>query len=150
MLSLLEESPIVVKPDLKQPSLLQTCRQIRHEAKPVWYAENDFHIFVEECDDSLVHAWSEHVKNVGVQPKVSMMLMGYVNWNHLKAWCRRIWAGTSLALPKERSSLNECGDDMVAAAHHIAMIHRGSPWYLCGQALRKVEHMVHRSGPYGV
>ncbi|KAF7192845.1 hypothetical protein HII31_05828 [Pseudocercospora fuligena] len=89
-LALIEEDSIQVSSTLKEPALLSVCRQIRSEARGIWFSENQFTFRVVDCDISLLlksFAWVQDVP--GKTPLFK--LRGRPNWANLMAWCKAVF-----------------------------------------------------------
>lgn len=50
----------LLDPIPEQPALLRTCEQIRSEAASIYYAENQFCLFLDDFIDTPAIAWIEH------------------------------------------------------------------------------------------
>ena len=60
-LALNESIGVVVDNRFGQPALLNTCRQIRAEARPVWYTENRFLVRIHNSKDDVLARFDEHL-----------------------------------------------------------------------------------------
>lgn len=65
--SLVDEDEIFITSELKPPSLLSTCRQVRNEALQIYYFANSFAHEIKNCDARLYGKFVKHVlRPIGV------------------------------------------------------------------------------------
>ncbi|KAF7185428.1 hypothetical protein HII31_13275 [Pseudocercospora fuligena] len=72
-------------PHPQEPSLLQTCTQIRKEASSIYYMENRFVFEARDCDITLAMDWFSSSK-LRRQSDISLALSGNPNWKNLITW----------------------------------------------------------------
>ena len=130
-----------VTPALQQPALLWTCRQIRQEARAVWYASSTFHFTIQDCDDSLLCAFTKHVQDLEIEhPHTRVRLQGDQNWSNLVEWCHNVWHTRSIGVNKKDGQ--GAFSAIVAAAHEIAYRHDHASWAMCKAAWDNLEFVV--------
>jgi len=87
---------IRVVPQLRPPPLLSACRQIRSEARSIWYLTNIFEMEVHDIDATLINAWARHTKAIGLYfehlSQVRWRVYDSYDWGNLMAWMKAIWA----------------------------------------------------------
>lgn len=109
---------------LKEPRLLSTNRQIREEARAMWYNENTFHFDVHDCDDNLMYRFVKHARSLGVHPKTKCTIDDSKNWANLQEWCFPIWTGVSGKISSKHSDEMSDVATVIRAAHDIVWSHR--------------------------
>lgn len=79
---------IPITKELKQPPLLQACRQVRKATLHLWYQSQSFNIDISECDASLLTAFVKHAIAVVGQEVELKIGIGVVdaggNWANLE------------------------------------------------------------------
>lgn len=107
---LVEDQPINISSDLRTPSLLATCIQVRTEATDIWYRDNHFHSRLVNCDTSLLRAFLRLAtkKNQPIEVNFtfafSLHPLPVVScWDNLESHSRAVHAGEidTLVLSKE-------------------------------------------------
>ncbi|KAK4614235.1 hypothetical protein CLAFUW4_08767 [Fulvia fulva] len=80
-----------------QPALLRTCRQVRQEAAPIYYHENEITIDAPDFDPSLIIAFWQHAGRHIPFDKRSKVLIdigrNVRSWNNLLSWVKAFWDG---------------------------------------------------------
>jgi len=73
----------------KVPPLLQVCKQIRNEARNIWYGNNEVWIESKDCDPSPCIFWAEHRRTLDLDQDIELgiRLQGSPNWRNLAKWC---------------------------------------------------------------
>lgn len=74
-LALTQADYITVTPDLRQPRLLSVNRQIRKEARNIWYMSNTFDFRIYDCSDALLHKFCRHCYSIDVRPMVAFTVL---------------------------------------------------------------------------
>lgn len=134
---------ITITPDLKEPAVLKTCRQIRGETRDMSYNVNAFRIFVTDCDDSVLSAFTKHIDAIEVVPLIHLRIVGKRDRSNLIKWCKNLFTGDSMMLYK--GSWNDQRSTVVAAAHDIVKQH--DDWSECERALETLETVVRKLRP---
>lgn len=140
--------------DTKPPGLLSTCRQIRDEARKIWYFQNKFHLTVIACDCRLERDFADareavesEVGSEGREVYVSVKLCrGDRDWSNLLEWCRLIFAGDclyALDVPDARDSNYFC---VVATAQDVTKTCVGN-WEDCRKTLESLRQSFGRINP---
>lgn len=86
-----EEWVIIREDDCSKPTLLETCRQLRKEAEPIFYKHNTFAVRITNCK---IRPQPEHwfwLRDEGKGSQVK--LLGNLDWTNLKEWLRLYWEG---------------------------------------------------------
>ncbi|KAK4548839.1 hypothetical protein LTR36_008612 [Oleoguttula mirabilis] len=84
-LALLSPSRVQIRHDtVGQPGLLQTCHQIRNEAKPIYYKENEFTVTVTNFDFGLDMFFIQQcIPHTQIEVCVQLVHIGRGSWEHL-------------------------------------------------------------------
>jgi hypothetical protein len=142
-----DEAEAQVTKALKTPQSLSTCRQIRNEASPIWYYENEFEIWLIDCDMALYQAYINKVVaplEVNFDPKwvLTVRISGRYNWANLMEWCRSVWNG-KLASPSDHDDM---ADDwtVILAATNIAEESQALPWEAVVRQLERLRMVAGR------
>lgn len=122
---------------------METCRQIREEARDIWYDTNLFHVIIRDCDDSLVSAFVKHTHEIDVYAEIFPELAGKKDWSNLMKWCRNVFEDDSIALYKRGGRGQR--STVVAAAHDI--VHQHADWDECEHALETLGTVVRKLRP---
>lgn len=89
-----EEKVTITRETFAQPSLLQTCKQIRSEASPVYYLGHIFSLWVENYDAALIVAFCRQAgENWSYREmRISVGLLGASSsWVNLVEWCEHFY-----------------------------------------------------------
>lgn len=97
-LALTRPCTIEITKNLRIPSLLQTNRQLRHEALAIWLEDNRFRITVHRFEAHLCVTWNTLVADMGASlgagvkatPRVRLVVERSHNWKNLLDWCRHV------------------------------------------------------------
>ncbi|KAK5121071.1 hypothetical protein LTR85_005555 [Meristemomyces frigidus] len=140
--SLVQASPIVVTKDLKQPHLLSTCRQVRTEAKKIWYNLNKFNVPAWDCDASLLKHFHHFIVTAGGYQgvEVSVRVHGNKSWSNLVGWCQAVFDDDALAFTFTKEGHMPANEAVIQAAHKIAMTAR--TWAVCEEGLADLHFLV--------
>ena len=96
--ALIESHEIAVREDDSSgPGILQTCRQIRKEARPIFHRNNRFGVRIDDLKlgPQLGHwIWSDALVDV-----CSMRIRGVASWANLKAWLKACHGNRTIARP---------------------------------------------------
>ncbi|KAF2163752.1 hypothetical protein M409DRAFT_25936 [Zasmidium cellare ATCC 36951] len=138
------DGEVVVHESLKQPGLLQTCRQIRSETIKVWYYRPSFKSVVVDCDARLLGKWTRHTAKYDNEEDSPVdwviVLTGQPNWENLTEWCREVHSRRCVSVyPKtrDREYLHA-----IYAALEIANNFRNAPWTQVEQTLNTLRHTL--------
>jgi len=146
---LIAKDPIIdIDPFLKQPPLLQTCRQTRSEALKLWYLSNHFAMGISHCDASLLIEFYWHLSAVNIAGVAITVVAGKKHWTNLMVWCRAIWEGRAHGFEMEEGSmLGEMTDEeaVMRAAHRI--VSRKGSWTQCEEELAELRFLVGKIEP---
>lgn len=85
------DDPVEVTSSLRQPSLTQTCHQVRKETIGLWYTSNLFESNIEQYDAKVAHLWDFHCKAVGQQVKVKYTVHGGRDRRNMEVWLGNRW-----------------------------------------------------------
>lgn len=97
-LALTKPYTIDITKDLLIPGLLQTNRQLRHEALALWLEDNRFRLTVQRFDARLCAPWNTLVARMVASlpggrvpfPRVRVVVEDSHNWKNLLDWCREV------------------------------------------------------------
>lgn len=90
--ALVEADFILITPDLKQPALLATCRQVRAEARLMWFWRNTFVYIAQDCNIRPLFAFHAlYGSPLPIQVNVAVYAQGQHNWKALKEWCKLVF-----------------------------------------------------------
>lgn len=140
------EESIDIDVNLREPGLLSVNRQIRNEAREIWYRCNKFYAKIIACDDELMYRFLVHCRGyLGVIPRLELTTDDGKNWANLTVWCKHIWYGISPGIDQDVHYEHSC-DTVTAAAHDIAIQHRVEKrsWRSCVQALDNLKMVVQK------
>lgn len=134
-----QDTRIRVRPQLKFPGLLSTCRQARAEAHKIYWFQNKFNQTVRDCNGSL-HIKFERLlfDNMGeaaFQIDFTLIVAGRKSWANLLEWCRQLHADENGSSGLRMDPNWNAQETVVAAAHRIAFTHGESTWECCLEAL---------------
>ncbi|KAF2170088.1 hypothetical protein M409DRAFT_19695 [Zasmidium cellare ATCC 36951] len=144
--ALTEPDKIKIRPTLRPPALLSTCRQTREDAGLIWWERNRFVITIWNCNASLLAAFSNlhhtHQRRYDLSGHLvyHIVVEGGKDWNNLVAWCYEVWANTIPAY-----KMLEPSDDFeafVSVATNIAKWHRDRPWEECFATIDAIRYAV--------
>ncbi|KAK5117142.1 hypothetical protein LTR85_008910 [Meristemomyces frigidus] len=83
--------------DWEQPALLATSKQIRHEARKIYYLENRFRLIAANMDSAAITAFAQ---NVGPYLHDDLQIVveptGRPDWNNLLRWLKDFFEGRSI------------------------------------------------------
>lgn len=118
---------IVSRAAFKQPALLQTCREIRGGAAPIYYHENAFIIKVYDLDFSAVVAFTRHAERWHLARERIMLcfVMYSRSWENLLRGAKAFHEGKMLAF---RADFNDHFVRGVTRAFRIVNFLPGIPW----------------------
>lgn len=106
-LALVQDSDIDVNHTrFAKPALLSTCKQIRHEACKIFYAENDSRIHVPDYDCSALCKWNDLQLELNADDQAEAVVKNLgrlhitgASWPNLMTWLQRTHAGQLLLGP---------------------------------------------------
>lgn len=133
----------------KEPALLSANRQVREEARGVWYSENSFYTEIVNCDDRHLSAFVKHCYSIGMRPDIKLKAnLGERSWTNLAKWCENIWNKNSLgygAVGLDWLSVTR----VAAAAHQIVFQHleHDRSWGECEAALEVLKKVAQGFDP---
>ncbi|CAK3747787.1 Hypothetical predicted protein [Lecanosticta acicola] len=152
-----EKDSIVITSTLKEPALLSVCRQIRSEARKMWYLENQFVADVRDCNADLVNAferwtrrfeWEVEAEYYGAKNwgagKVSIAIEAVdskPDWAGLMEWCERIQRDEGVQ-PINPGQPPSQYSSIVATAHAIVKAHRNGDWDDCWWPLEELRGLA--------
>lgn len=134
---------------VKQPALLSVNRQVRSEAKRIWYRSNTFAFHIEGYDDTLVRQFYANCLANGGNTKIKLRLRGVGNWTNLLNWCKHIWHGQSISATKAEPGEHGRTFCIMLAAHEVVEQHlqNGRSWGECAVALESMRKLVQKLHP---
>lgn len=94
-LALVQDAEIRIAPSHSpppEPALLSTCRQVRGEARNIYYQDNTFLFGVSDFDAAMLVTF-ESRSRTHRRANHSLALGGGPNWANLKAWIRAVFEG---------------------------------------------------------
>lgn len=122
-LSLAEPDEIEITKSLQEPSLPSVNRQIRSEARKIWYENNSFYVAVVGWDDDLLHRFTKHCLKIKVNPVLALEIeRATKNWINLERWCKHLWDKESKGLQTDYPDMCPI-EVVVSAAHQIVFQH---------------------------
>lgn len=95
--ALLEDHIDVENACFAEPGLLRTCKMIRHETGPIFYAENMFEIEVRDYDSAAIVKWTKKEKRVAKEFKVEEMSARVSRGPQTPHWKNLVTAADRLA-----------------------------------------------------
>lgn len=148
----MEDSRILITRRSKEPTLLNACRQVRCEARPLWYFLNRFDVKVIACDFKRALAFQRSTLqtarlcnhgqgNWKAEITLDFTLTGVKRWDRLVEWCRELHGDGEL-LPVAQCYGKSRIHRFVAAAHAIAVASRGNSWEGCLEALNALRPVL--------
>ncbi|KAK4504086.1 hypothetical protein PRZ48_005001 [Zasmidium cellare] len=144
--ALIEPEKIRVRPPLRPPALLSTCRQTREDAGLIWFERNRFVITIRNCDASLFVAFANlhhnHQRRYNMTGHLvyNIVVAGGKDWNNLMLWCYEVWANTIPAFKMIEPS--DEYEAFVSVATNIAKWHRDRPWEECYATIDAIRYAV--------
>ena len=141
---LVEDDETAVTAALQPPPLLSTCRQIRSEARDIWYFGNDFAFLITDCN-IILHG--RFVKNLIDATGIShdsqwtfAIEVDGIDWNNLVKWCYAIHSGEL----KPLRFVHGTGPEMavIQAATRVAQISRRLSWAKVTDQLKGIKVMT--------
>lgn len=129
---------------LRHPALLAVCRQVRSEAKKLYFWSNNVIFIAYEYDASLLLKWCDGVEAIigdrlramraGIQLRSARgPLLGFKN---LLQWCKWVHEGRTFAQSLPNWWLRAERDEaLLAAATEITRDCRRLRWYTCWRIL---------------
>lgn len=138
-----EDEPIEVTEDTREPGLLSTCRQIRAEARSIWFLENRFEFHIRELDITLLSLFyrrqKKHLRKGSDSGKVRKVTTTHkhYNWANLMRWCKVAFDGDVWCLRPVPGK--DAHYAVVANATHMAQKQlkvAGATWETCYQTLQ--------------
>jgi hypothetical protein len=140
------ESWTYLHDDFRQPALLCVNRQIRSEARRMWYDKNEFLVTIRRCDARLlckVNRLLPEAKLIGSRPpecdRITFEWDGVCDWANLMWWCREVQRGNLRRLPDDKMRLGEylC---VVESALAVAHLHVDGSWSKCKEILTTLRY----------
>lgn len=95
--SLVKKGPVRVRAGAREPGLLRVCRQIRSEARGIWFSKNTFQLRVHNCDGRQISAFDRYNGEKLPQPN-TMMFFGRRNWANVLSWAHLVHQGKGYVL----------------------------------------------------
>ncbi|KAI5358200.1 hypothetical protein Slin15195_G065270 [Septoria linicola] len=131
----LEPVVLAAQDGLQLPALLQTCRQIRNEAAPMYFQENTFDLVLNYCSPAFLCEWTGMaMKFVGPSPKDYRspdcrfdVFSGDENRSNIIDWCRLVYDNKLPVWDPEDVGVG-AGSPIVAAGHELVMQFHGRRW----------------------
>lgn len=132
-LILIEEHYITVsaRSSSPEPGLLSVCKQIRDEARKLYYSENCFILSIEGYHLQPFIPWYRLLQQLGVDDHLRatscIISDGQCRWSDLLSWCRAAHNGTML----EARRINDpqyVGLTTVVAMHRAVEVMSSRPW----------------------
>ncbi|KAF2170181.1 hypothetical protein M409DRAFT_19784 [Zasmidium cellare ATCC 36951] len=143
--ALIQPTTITVTHSLKDPKLLRTCRQIRFEARKIFYLRNSFRVVVHNCDARLLAAFERHIAQfeqweggkIKVETLLYIAISGRKVWGNLVQWCFEVHQrGGGFLGPKPSDNRLR---SVIAAAHAVTNASGGVSWEKCLEALEAMR-----------
>lgn len=148
--ALVNTEPVDIDSSCNEPGLLLVNRQIRAEARKIYYTSNQFFVVIQDCDDDLLHKFAMHCKGLNMTENIPILLRvnPAKNWANLQKWCERIWKDESTG-PNEHRSEDAGICTVIVAAYKIARQHRdsGRSWSECALALENLKAVAEKLDP---
>lgn len=144
---LLEPDLINIDSNPVEPALLSVNRQMRKEARPLYYNDNNFSVPVIDYNDELLCKFYKRSRDLtGTVRSGSLILSGNPNWTNLMRWCENIWRAKSTGLDRHEDGALAV---VLYAAHEIAYHHRElqASWEACEKALANLKLVVQTLDP---
>ncbi|KAI5358248.1 hypothetical protein Slin15195_G065750 [Septoria linicola] len=131
--------PIHVNARMQEPGALRACRQMRNEARTMWYISNHFTIDVFDCEITRLLSFTKRTAamrgNAVCNLTVNVIEGG--DWDGLRGWCYAFHEDQGCnAIEKSDDKLDDFTAAVVAVTA-IAQEHCGLPWFTCEEALEK-------------
>ncbi|KAK3617304.1 hypothetical protein LTR56_025372 [Elasticomyces elasticus] len=141
---LLEPDDIDVDTNLLPPALIQVSPQIKAEASGIWYAQNQFHNDIIDCNIEVAMKWRWHILRLGMPTSNgTSAILPSPNWTNLLRWCQYVCAsGQAIRLNLEDDLNPE--EAVVEAAHAIAYEHcyDNRTWEECKLVLEPLRRIA--------
>jgi hypothetical protein len=97
-----EESTIVIDRHTwasHQPALLKTCKQVRYEALPIFYAENEISTCIRDWNPVVRDRLNQVLMSHKIRtPNPHHNFRGRPNWDNLKAWLKAAFEGETTGI----------------------------------------------------
>ncbi|EGP82872.1 uncharacterized protein MYCGRDRAFT_96972 [Zymoseptoria tritici IPO323] len=124
---LTEDEPITVDAKLgfTEPGLLLTCKQLRTEAAPVFYANNTFLLDQQDHDSDMLVLWKKKTKAVQQQWKVKPQIVDICahqtpSWPNVRVWLERLYTG-EVDISYPMGQRNIANEDLQSRVQRMAL-----------------------------
>ncbi|KAK4955217.1 hypothetical protein LTR10_007412 [Elasticomyces elasticus] len=145
--TLVSHEPIRIGKTVKQPPLLQVCKQIRREAGPLYFHQNNFRVVLTDLDFTSTMRLCQLAKLfLLVLPTISYSVTrsDQGNWENLLTGAKAVHVGL---IPRSGRVVNGTGHG-AAAMGALRMAHklRRTKWKEVKKSLEEYKEVVVRSG----
>lgn len=142
--ALVNENLTEITPTLRVPALLQSCYQIRSEARNIWCTQNTFCIRIIDYDTDLLSRFCRIlVGHMDYSPGIVYDLDGSCSWSNLMTWCRRVFHGQLWPIFAGPDADTQAV--VVSAATRLAASDVHDRWRSCLQGLEMWRDVAGRS-----
>lgn len=148
-LALIHPEEVKVTKRFKEPSILQSHPQIRHEARKLYYRNNTFRAPIQNCDATLLVAFNKLIRQFADETgsvRLRMKLTGRKDWAGIVKWCEQIhkyrlhcWYWTN----PDKTRM----EAVIEAAHKVVRVNGRSSWAKCRAGLQALGEVVARYDP---
>lgn len=143
-------------PHFDESSLLMVCKQIRREASPIFYLENNFYLLVHNYDSTACLKWKEKI-DVLVHRQEIPSALNYIggstrsapSWRNLQEWLRRIHDGTVLFSinPPTQTASQDVVDLMLGGMFSMVVRMQSLPWVDVAKELQEQRVILAKLDP---
>jgi hypothetical protein len=137
-----DKAAIHIDGSTREPGLLKACKQIRREARKMYYSQNMFSVII--CDLKLMPHASHPIWEDTRETEI--VLGGGHDWDNLMEWLRAYHAGTISATPDFEDSCSPTllSWDFLEVLFNVANKSRKPPWEVVSGILQSFESMFNR------
>ncbi|SMR41905.1 unnamed protein product [Zymoseptoria tritici ST99CH_1E4] len=143
---LLTDQTTQVTPALHEHALVSTCRQIRTEARRMWFIENRFLIVVTDCDAQLAERWFRLLMTArlpsAVDARMTMRWLGKPHWANLMRWCKTIYDHRRPPLFDDLKMTKNTLVAVAVTAVRLVWSGRFQSWPVCQRALEALRGLA--------
>lgn len=131
------QEQITVSAEFKESSLLQCCRQLREEAQPVFFKENEFRIVILICklEPALAHwFWLDGIPDHSRE--LDCETRGSIRWRNIMKWLKLYHEDKVPSMPTHE--MKDHGPELCAYSEAFAFVGllRADPWKTVKHALK--------------